>query len=116
MGRLEGVSPDTRRRLATKAFQHCAVYDTQIARYLRPHDEIFPAEYTIALSKIADMRSGENPHQLAAFYAEMSPRPRSVAIASAAQLHGKAPSFNNTFDADLAWQAVADFTSTCVAI
>src|SRR6202022_259645 len=44
LARPEGVSPDTRRRLATKAFQHCAVYDTQIARYLRPHDEIFPAE------------------------------------------------------------------------
>ena len=35
---------------------------------------------------------------------------------AAAQLHGKAPSFNNTFDADLAWQVVSDFTSTCVAI
>jgi phosphoribosylaminoimidazolecarboxamide formyltransferase / IMP cyclohydrolase len=116
LGRPEGANPDSRRRLAAKAFQYCAVYDTHVATYLRPHDEIFPAEYTVALSKIADMRSGENPHQLAAFYAETSPRPRPVAIASAAQLHGKAPSFNNTFDADLAWQAVADFTSTCVAI
>src|ERR1044072_3337691 len=25
-------------------------------------------------------------------------------------------SFNNTLDADIAWQAVSDFTSTCVAI
>ena len=62
------------------------------------------------------MRSGENPHQLAAFYAEASPRPRPSGIATALQLHGNAPSFNNTFDADLAWQAVSDFTSTCVAI
>src|SRR5919201_1635287 len=66
--RPEGVSADSRRRLAAKAFQHCAVYDTHVATYLRPHDEIFPAEYTIALSRITDMRSGENPHQLAAFY------------------------------------------------
>ncbi len=114
--RDDGVSPDSRRRLAAKAFQHCAVYDTHVATYLRPHDQIFPAEYTIALSRIADLRSGENPHQLAAFYAESSPRQRPPGIASATQLHGKPLSFNNTYDADLAWQAVSDFTSTCVAI
>ena len=116
LGRPQGVSPDSRRRLAAKAFQHCAIYDTHVATYLRPHDEIFPDEYTIALSKITDMRSGENPHQLAAFYLEASPRPRPAGLATATQLHGKAPSFNNTFDADLAWQAVSDFASTSVAI
>src|SRR5713101_1735063 len=73
--RPEAVSADSRRRLAAKAFQHCAVYDTHVANYLRPHDEIFPSEYTLALSKVTDMRSGENPHQLAAFYAESTPRP-----------------------------------------
>jgi phosphoribosylaminoimidazolecarboxamide formyltransferase/IMP cyclohydrolase len=116
LGRDEGVSPDSRRRLAAKAFQHCAVYDTHISVYLRPHDEIFPDEYTVALRKVADMRSGENPHQLAAFYAESSPRPRPPGLANATQLHGKAPSFNNTYDADLAWQVVLDFASTAVAI
>jgi len=35
-----------------------------------------PNEYTVALAKIVDLRSGENPHQLAAFYAESSARPR----------------------------------------
>src|SRR5207237_3045582 len=115
LGRDDGLSLDSRRRLAARAFQHCAVYDTHVATYLRPHDEIFPDEYTVALSKITDMRSGENPHHLAAFYAEASPRPRPPALATARQLHGKAPSFNNTFDADLAWQAVSDFTSPSVA-
>lgn len=114
--RPEGPSMDSRRRLAAKAFQHCAVYDTHVAAYLRPHDEIFPTEYTIALRKLTDMRSGENPHQFAAFYSDASPRPRPPGLATAQQLHGKAPSFNNTFDADLAWQAVSDFTSICVAI
>ncbi|HEY2593274.1 MAG TPA: bifunctional phosphoribosylaminoimidazolecarboxamide formyltransferase/IMP cyclohydrolase [Chloroflexota bacterium] len=115
--RRDGAAPsDLRRRLAARAFQHCAVYDTHIALYLRPHDEIFPDEYTIALRKVTDMRSGENPHQLAAFYAESAPRPRPPGLTSATQLHGKAPSFNNTYDADVAWQAVLDFTSTAVAI
>jgi phosphoribosylaminoimidazolecarboxamide formyltransferase/IMP cyclohydrolase len=116
LGREDGLSLDSRRRLAAKAFQHCAVYDTHVATYLRPHDVIFPDEYTVALRKVTDMRSGENPHQFAAFYAESSPRPRPAGLATATQLHGKAPSFNNTYDADLAWQAVSDFTSTCVAI
>jgi phosphoribosylaminoimidazolecarboxamide formyltransferase / IMP cyclohydrolase len=114
--RDDGVGVDSRRRLAAKAFQHCAAYDTHVATYLRPHDEIFPPEYTVALTKVSDMRSGENPHQLAAFYAETSPRPRPAGLATARQLHGKPPSFNNTFDADLAWQAVSDFASTTVAI
>src|SRR5205085_3259170 len=92
MDREGGPSPDTRRRLAAKAFQHCAVYDTHVATYLRPHDEIFPEEYTIALRKLTDMRAGENPHQLAAFYAETSPRPRPHGLAAARQLPGKAPS------------------------
>ncbi len=111
-----GVGEDSRRRLAAKAFQHCAVYDTHVATYLRPHDELFPPAYTIALEKLTDLRSGENPHQLAAVYAESSPRPRPPAILTATQLHGKELSFNNTYDADLAWQAVRDFTSTSVAI
>lgn len=114
--RDEGVNPDSRRRLAAKAFQHCAIYDTHVSAYLRPHDEIFPTEYTLALRKIVDLRSGENPHQLAAFYADSSPRPLPAALTTARQLHGKPPSFNNSLDADLAWQTVSDFTSTCVAI
>src|SRR5688572_30037705 len=52
--RPESIGQDMRRRLAAKAFQHCAVYDTHIATYLRPHDELFPTEYTLALSKIND--------------------------------------------------------------
>ncbi len=116
LGRPSGVSLDTRRRLAAKAFQHTAIYDTHVATYLRPHDEIFPDEYTIALNKIADLRYGENPHQLAAFYAENTPRPRPPGIVGATQLNGIQLSFNNTFDADAAWQAVSDFTSTCVAL
>jgi phosphoribosylaminoimidazolecarboxamide formyltransferase/IMP cyclohydrolase len=111
-----GVHADTRRRLAARAFQHCAVYDTHVATYLRPHDELFPPTYTIALEKLADLRSGENPHQLAGFYAESSPRRQPAGIVQATQLHGQPPSFNNTYDADLVWQAVGDFTSTAVAI
>lgn len=114
--RSNEVALDTRRGLAAKAFQHCAVYDTHVAMYLRPHDDLFPSEYTLALRKLTDLRSGENPHQLAAVYADSAPRHLPPGVLTAQQLQGIRLSFNNAFDADLAWQAVSDFASSCVAI
>jgi phosphoribosylaminoimidazolecarboxamide formyltransferase/IMP cyclohydrolase len=111
-----GVNLDIRRRLAAKAFQHCAVYDTHIASYLRPTDDLFPDEYTLALTKTAALRYGENPHQLAAIYVENSWKPRPVGVVNAEQLHGKQLSFNNSYDLDAAWNVVNDFQAPCVAI
>jgi phosphoribosylaminoimidazolecarboxamide formyltransferase/IMP cyclohydrolase len=110
------VSQEIRRRLAAKAFQHCAAYDTHVAGYLRPPDDLFPDELTVALTKTAALRYGENPHQLAAFYAENTWKPRPVGVVTAAQLHGKQLSFNNTYDLDAAWNVVRDFNAPCVAI
>src|SRR5581483_1189451 len=100
--RPAGVSVDTRQRLAAKAFQHCAVYDTCIATYLRPYDELFPDEFSIALQKVAGLRYGENPHQLAAFYRDLSTRSLELGVGSAEQLHGIPLSYNNTLDVDAA--------------
>ena len=111
-----GVSQGIRRRLAAKAFQHCAVYDTHIAGYLRTADELFPDHLTMAMTKIGELRYGENPHQLAAFYADSSTRPLPRGVVSASQLHGKQLSFNNTYDLDAAWRIVADFSAPTVAI
>jgi phosphoribosylaminoimidazolecarboxamide formyltransferase/IMP cyclohydrolase len=111
-----GVSPDMRRRLAAKAFQHTASYDTHVAEYLRPHDDIFPEQMTLALRKLMPLRYGENPHQLAAFYADASVRPLPHGIVHGEQLHGKQLSFNNTYDLDALWQIVTDFTAPTVAI
>ncbi len=111
-----GVSLDVRRRLAAKAFQHTAFYDTHVASYLRPHDEIFPPEMTLALRKLMPLRYGENPHQLAAFYADATVRPLAHGIAGGQQVHGKQLSFNNTYDLDAAWRVVTDFAAATVAI
>ncbi len=111
-----GVSLDMRRRLAAKAFQHTAFYDTHVASYLRPPDEIFPQEMTIALRKLMPLRYGENPHQLAAFYADATVRPLPYGIVGGKQLHGKALSFNNTYDLDAAWRVVSDFAAPTVTI
>jgi phosphoribosylaminoimidazolecarboxamide formyltransferase/IMP cyclohydrolase len=111
-----GVSQDMRRRLAAKAFQHTAFYDTHVAQYLRPHDDIFPEQLTLAVKKLMPLRYGENPHQLAAFYADASVRPLPPGIVQGHQLHGKQLSYNNTYDLDAVWRIVNDFASPTVTI
>lgn len=55
-----------RKELASKAFYHLSVYDSQIGNYFS--NEKFPKEVTIPLRKVNDLRYGENPHQQGAFY------------------------------------------------
>ena len=106
-----------RKRLAQKAFQHVAVYDTAIAQYLRQDMEALPDEMTIAMKKRYGLRYGENPHQPAAFYAELSVGGTEVSgITWARQLGGKELSFNNILDADAAWSVVTDFAAPTVAV
>ncbi len=106
-----------RKRLAQKAFQHVATYDTAISQYLRPDIDGFPDEMTVALKKRYSLRYGENPHQQAAFYAEQEVgRGKNTGITWAKQLGGKELSFNNILDADAAWGAVIDFTAPTVAV
>ena len=108
---------EERKMLAQKAFQHVAAYDTAIAQYLRQGEEGFPDEMTIALKKRYGLRYGENPHQMAAFYAEqVVGGSRDTGITWAKQLHGKELSYNNILDADAAWGVVIDFAATTVAI
>ena len=85
-----GIDLAERKRLAQKAFQHVAIYDTAISQYLRQDAEGFPEEMTIALKKRYGLRYGENPHQPAAFYAEsrVGTKP-DTGITWARQLWGK---------------------------
>jgi len=112
-----GVELAERKRLAQKAFQHAATYDTAIAHYLGQDMEGFPEEMTIALKKRYSLRYGENPHQPAAFYAEQTVgKGAETGITWAKQLWGKELSFNNILDADAAWGVVTDFSAPTVAI
>ncbi|MEX2445851.1 MAG: bifunctional phosphoribosylaminoimidazolecarboxamide formyltransferase/IMP cyclohydrolase, partial [Dehalococcoidia bacterium] len=63
-----GVDAATRKRLAAKAFQHVAHYDTQVAEYLREDEEPFPQQLTVGMTRRDVLRYGENPHQRGAFY------------------------------------------------
>ena len=106
-----------RKRLAQKAFQHVAVYDTAISQYLRQGEEGFPEEMTIAMKKRYGLRYGENPHQKAAFYSEQAVGAKqNTGITWAKQLGGKELSFNNILDADAAWGVVTDFAAPTVAV
>ncbi|MFN2520215.1 MAG: bifunctional phosphoribosylaminoimidazolecarboxamide formyltransferase/IMP cyclohydrolase [Candidatus Limnocylindria bacterium] len=108
------VAPETRRELAAEAFAHTAAYDAMIAARLSSEAGLlFPEDLTLSLRKSRDLRYGENPHQLAAFYAL---RGEDGAMTSAEQLHGKAASFNNMLDINAAWRIVADFAQPTVAI
>ncbi|MCS7206409.1 MAG: bifunctional phosphoribosylaminoimidazolecarboxamide formyltransferase/IMP cyclohydrolase [Dehalococcoidia bacterium] len=103
-----------RRALAAKAFQHVALYDTIIARWLRGDTELFPAEMTFGGRLVQRLRYGENPHQQGALYAWAPVR---GGIAQARQLHGKELSYNNILDASAAWEAVNEWTEpACVIV
>ena len=74
--------------------------------------------YQLTLNKVADLRYGENPHQVAALY-ERKTKPGALpssGVATAEQLSGKEMSFNNYVDADAAWQLVCDFEEPTCAI
>lgn len=68
------VSADTKFMLAYKVFEHTASYDTLISTYLRGviGKEQFPQTLSLTYEKVQDMRYGENPHQNAVFYKEIS--------------------------------------------
>lgn len=111
------ISLETRRRLAQKAFQHTALYDSAISRYLRQGEDGFPEELTLGLTKRYDLRYGENPHQKASFYAELGVEHNMYSgITHSEKLGGKELSFNNILDADAAWGAVCDFAEPTVAV
>jgi phosphoribosylaminoimidazolecarboxamide formyltransferase/IMP cyclohydrolase len=107
------LSPATRFRLFLKAFQHTAHYDGAISNYFSSLDENKKRQrwgqtVNIQISKLQDMRYGENPHQSAAFYGTSGDTGPSIARAK--QFQGKELSFNNILDADAALSTVLEFS------
>lgn len=118
--RAGGVDEAMRRKLAWKAFQHVASYDSAVSEWLWDVDtpNVPAPALTIPLQQESQLRYGENPHQSAAFYVDRSLREHGRGgIATAVQHHGKEMSYNNYLDADAAWNAVNDFAGpTCVVV
>lgn len=144
MIRTEGkLSLTTRWRLAQEAFARTSAYDRAIYDYLsaRQAEEAInsqaeevnaadaaqisassgmPSFCQLALTKKADLRYGENPHQRAALYQlshdQSDGTDRAGSVATAELISGKEMSFNNYLDADAAWQLVCEFDETACVI
>src|SRR5699024_10445565 len=110
------ISFETRRDLAAKVFRHTANYDATIASYFNQVTEAgFPENMTVTYEKVQGLRYGENPHQEAAFYADV--QHKGVSLANAEQLHGKELSYNNIQDANAALEIVSEYDEpTVVAV
>lgn len=103
------ILPATRRRLAVKAFQHTAAYDSAIAGYLAgalaENDGATPAPAWLERFPFETLRYGENPHQAARLY-RLDPHSGPL---GGEVLQGKALSYNNLLDLDAAWRAALAF-------
>ncbi len=113
------VSQAERKRLSAKAYLHTSSYDAAITAYLsepavsEPADP-FPAEVTLPLTRVAELRYGENPHQPATVYRLGE---QTGPALDAEVLAGKAMSFNNYADTDAAWALASEFEGpACVAV
>ncbi|MEW6511160.1 MAG: bifunctional phosphoribosylaminoimidazolecarboxamide formyltransferase/IMP cyclohydrolase [Bacteroidota bacterium] len=105
------ISEQTCAALAREAFRQTSVYDAAIAAYLEksatPSGE-FPPELSIRARKEQELRYGENPHQRAALYGDVTGLFR--------KLHGKELSYNNIVDMAAAALLIAEFDEPAVAI
>jgi phosphoribosylaminoimidazolecarboxamide formyltransferase/IMP cyclohydrolase len=113
-----------RRKQAQRAFAHTAAYDAKIAEYLAKEvgggqsavgsEGGMPANVSLNLTKVQDLRYGENPHQKAALYTDR--RPAEASVAYAKQLHGKELSYINLLDADAAMAAVKELQTPAACV
>ncbi len=112
------TSRATRFRLAVKAYQHTAAYDSAISNWLALRIEgessRFPSQLSVPLVRVRELRYGENPHQKAALYREKSPSPYSLAAGEV--LQGKELSYNNWLDLHAALELVREFGPPSVSI
>ena len=109
------LSLATRESLAAEAFAYTARYDTAIARWFSERHDDFPPLFVRAFEKVTDLSYGENPHQRAAYYAQVgSP---SHLLSNVRQLGGKPLSFNNLLDLNAARMLVREFAApACVIV
>lgn len=113
------VSLETKKYLSVKAFRHTAFYDGMVSNVLAEKFNIvddFPAELSIPLRKLSDLRYGENPHQKASLY--LNPlEDNGFSVANWKILHGKEMSYNNYLDSDSALNLVKEFEEpACVIV
>ncbi|NNK91171.1 MAG: bifunctional phosphoribosylaminoimidazolecarboxamide formyltransferase/IMP cyclohydrolase [Acidimicrobiia bacterium] len=114
-----GLSAQTRRRLARKAFAHTAAYDAAIVSWLDDTDDTadsddpLPDSLHLAADRVQDLRYGENPHQVAARFRFTG---QHSWWDDAVQHNGKDLSYLNVFDTEAAWQLAFALSSDPTAV
>ena len=98
-----GLDDGLRLSLAREAFFRTASYDAAIVGFLEGDEA---RRIVLPMTRHAELRYGENPHQAAAAYVGSGGW-----WSKARQIQGKALSFNNLVDAEAAWRLVADLPS-----
>jgi phosphoribosylaminoimidazolecarboxamide formyltransferase / IMP cyclohydrolase len=109
---LGEVSQETRRRLALAAFRRTAGYDAAIAEWFE-QEERFPDLLATRYEKVLPLRYGENPHQMAAYYAGIG---QHHLLSGVEKLQGKDLSFNNLGDLDAARTLLAELGEPAAAV
>lgn len=111
------ITLSTRAEMAIETFKMTSHLDAAIASYLSLRtsceDETFPESVCLSLSRLKELRYGENPHQKAALYAVEYD---DSAVLGAAKLSGKALSYNNIVDVSAALNLAVEFDGPAVAI
>ncbi len=112
-GALSGA---LRSELARAAFSLTATYDTAISKYLNAKAGVeFPERVSIALTREASLRYGENPHQSAALY--KLPASTEPSVCNGRLLEGGTEiSFNNLLDANAAFELVKEFDEPAAVV
>ncbi len=109
------LSPTTRESLAAAAFAYTARYDSAVSRWLQDKHEDCPPLIVRAYERVLELPYGENPHQRAAYYAEVGARTHVLSMVD--QLGGKQLSFNNLLDLDAARQLMDELEGpACVIV
>jgi len=97
---------EQRRKFAAMAFNVSSHYDTAIFSYFNNELELPVFKQSLKLGK--SLRYGENPHQKAAFFGDLSEMFE--------QLNGKEVSYNNMLDIDAAIGLIKEFAEPTFAI
>jgi phosphoribosylaminoimidazolecarboxamide formyltransferase / IMP cyclohydrolase len=109
-----GTTFGFRQRMAAKAYARTAAYDAAISTWFAATLEQTAPQYRAFGGELAqELRYGENPHQIAAFYRSAD---RRIGVATATQHQGKELSYNNLNDTDAAFELVAEFDPTMPAV
>src|SRR5262249_56790431 len=108
------ISLDSRTKLAAEAVATTAPYEIAIAHWVG-EGEGLPESLTLAFQKVQALAYGENPHQRAAYYAEVGARRH--LLSQVEQLHGRTLSFVNLYDLAGALLLMREFAlPTCVIV